>query len=295
VDGTTAVTLAWLIRWAIRASLLLVVFALGLRATVADATYVLRQPALVLRGFLAMGVIVPAAAAALAALLDLHPAVEIAMLAMAVGPVPPILPGKQLRLGGQESYVYGLLVAASLAAIVVVPVAIEVLGRAFQRDAHVSPGFVARVVGITVLLPLAAGLAIRSVAPRLAGRLSPWASRIGHALLAIGLLVVVIAAWRDIVSLVGNGTVLVIAAVVAVGLAAGHCLGGPDADDRTALAIAASMRHPGVALAIARLNFPEERLVPAAVLLFIVVNVVVTLPYGVWRRRAHAGSPSAAH
>jgi BASS family bile acid:Na+ symporter len=288
-------TLAWLIRWAIRASLLLVVFALGLRATVADATYVLRQPALILRGFLAMGVIVPAAAAALAALFDLHPAVEIAMLAMAVGPVPPILPGKQLKLGGRESYVYGLLVAASLAAIVVVPVAIEVLGRAFQREAHAGPGFVASVVGITVLLPLAAGLAVRSVAPRLAERLSPWASRIGHALLAIGLLVVVAAAWRDVVSLVGNGTVLVIAAVVAVGLAAGHWLGGPDPDDRTALAIAASMRHPGVALAIARLNFPEEQLVPAAVLLFAVVDVVVTLPYGIWRRRARAESPSAAH
>jgi BASS family bile acid:Na+ symporter len=70
---------------------------------------------------------------------------------------------------------------------------------------------------------------------------------------------------------------------------AGHWLGGPDPDDRTALAIAASMRHPGVALAIARLNFPDEKLVPAAVLLFILVNLVVTLPYNVWRRRARAG------
>lgn len=40
-----------------------------------------------------------------------------------------------------------------------------------------------------------------------------------------------------------------------------HWLGRPDPDDRTALAIASSMRHPGVALAIARLNFPEEMLV----------------------------------
>ena len=60
-----------------------------------------------------------------------------------------------------------------------------------------------------------------------------------------------IAVGPAIVSLVGNGTVLVIAAVVAAGLAAGHWLGGPDPDDRTALAIASSMRHPGVAMAIA--------------------------------------------
>jgi BASS family bile acid:Na+ symporter len=281
------VTPAALIRLALMVSIRLLVFALGLRATIADATYVLRRPVLILRGFLAMGVIVPLAAAALAALFPLHPAVEIALLAMAVGPVPPILPTKQLRLGGRSSYVHGLLVAAALAAIVVIPAAIEVLGWLFQREAHVGAGLVARVVGTTVLLPLAAGIAVRRVAPALAERVEPWLSRAGNALLLAGLLVVVLAMWRDVASLVGDGTVVAIATVVGVGLAAGHWLGGPDPDDRTSLAIASSMRHPGVALAIARLNFPEETLVPAAIVLFIVVNVLVTLPYGIWRRRAH--------
>ena len=287
-------TIAWLIQWTLRTSLLLVVLALGLRSTVADATYVLRRPALILRGFLAMGVIVPVAAAALAAVFDLHPAVEIAMLAVAVGPVPPVLPGKQLRLGGRASYVHGLLVAAALFAIVVVPVDVEILGRAFNREAHVSVGFVAKIVGITVLLPLAAGIVVRRAAPRLAERLAPWASGAGNGGLAIGLVVIVVTAWSDVMSLVGNGAVLAIAAVVVVGLAAGHWLGGPDPDDRTALAIAASMRHPGVALAIARLNFPDEKLVPAAVLLFMVVNVIITLPYGIWRRRARAADHAGA-
>jgi BASS family bile acid:Na+ symporter len=223
-----------------------------------------------------------------AALFGLHPAVEIALLAMVVGPVPPILPSKQLRLGGRASYVHGLLVAAALAAIVVVPVAIEVLGWLFRREAHIGPGLVAKVVGTTVLLPLAAGLAGRRWAPALAERAAPWVSLVGNAMLLVSLVVVVAATWRDIWSLVGNGTVLAIAVVEVVGLAAGHWLGGPDPDDRAALAIAASMRHPGVALAIARLNFPEEKLVPAAVVLFILVNVVVTLPYAIWRRRAHA-------
>jgi predicted Na+-dependent transporter len=261
--------------------------------TAEEATYVLRRPVLILRGFLAMGVIVPAVAAALAALFQVGPAVEIALLAMAVGPVPPILPGKLLRLGGRASYVYGLLVAASLAAIVVVPLAIEVLGWLFQREAHIGAGVVARVVGVTVLLPLAAGLAVRYVAPRVAEGVALWASRLGTALLLAGLPAVLIATGPAIVSLVGNGTVLVIAAVVASGLIAGHWLGGPDPDDRTALAIASSMRHPGVAMAIARLNFPEEPLVPAAVLLFLLVNVIVTLPYGVWRRRVHVGRAAA--
>jgi bile acid:Na+ symporter, BASS family len=279
--------LAQLIHFAITASILLLVLALGLRATPEDATYLFGQPARFLRGFLAMGVIVPAVAAALAALLHLAPAVEIAVLAMAVSPVPPILPGKQLKLGGRSRYVFGLLVAAALVAVLFVPLAIEILGRIFGREAHVGSGVVARVVGVTVLLPLAAGLILHRVAPLVAERVAPWAARVGNVLLLAGLLAVLIAMGPSIVSLVGHGTVLVIAAVVAAGLAAGHWLGGPDPGDRTALAIAASMRHPGVALAIARLNFPEEPRVPAAVLLFVLVNVIVTLPYGAWRRRVH--------
>src|SRR5262249_14914086 len=159
------------IRLAITASILLLVFALGLRVTTEDATYLFRRPARLLRGFLAMGVIVPAVAAALAALFQLARPVEIALLAMAVSPVPPILPGKQLKLGGRSHYVFGLLVAAALLAVMYVPLAIEALGWLFGREVHIGAGIVARVVGITVLLPLAAGLTVHRVAPVVAERI----------------------------------------------------------------------------------------------------------------------------
>src|SRR5262245_15178671 len=168
--------LAQLIRLAITASILLLVFALGLRATVGDATYLFRRPARLLRGFLAMGVVVPVVAAALAALFHLPPGIRIALLAMVVSPVPPILPSRQLKLGGRSRYVFGLLVAASLVAIVFVPLAIEVLGWLFGREAHVGAGTVARVVGVTVLLPLATGMILHRVAPTMAERLAPGAA-----------------------------------------------------------------------------------------------------------------------
>jgi len=277
-----------LIRLALTASILLLVFALGMRANVEHATYLFRRPGRLLRGFLAMGVVVPVVAAALVARVHLDPAVEIALLLMAVSPIPPILPAKLLDLGGRSRYVFGLLVAASLIAVVVVPLAIEVLGWLFHREAHVGAGVVARVVGVTVLLPLVIGLVVRRVAPRAAERIAPRVSGIGNGLLLVGLVAVLVFMAPAIVTLVGNGTILVIAAIVGAGLVAGHWLGGPDPDDRTALAIATSTRHPGVALAIARLNFPEETRVPAAVFLFLLVNALVTLPYGAWRRRQRA-------
>jgi len=281
-------TIAELIPLVIQTSIVLLVFGLGLHATLEDVSYLFRRPGLLVRALLAMGVVVPFFAAVLAAVFDLYPSVEIALLLLAVSPVPPILPGKQLKLGGHASYVYGLLVTAALFAIVLVPLMIEVLGRVFQREAHIAPAAIAKVVLITVLAPIVAGLAVRRFAPALAERIAAFVTRLGTVLLVVGLLPILVTAWPGIVSLIGNGTILAIVAVVVAGLVAGQVLGGPDPDDRTALAIASSMRHPGVALAIAKVNFPDEKLVFAAVLLFAVVNAVVTIPYASWSKRRHA-------
>jgi BASS family bile acid:Na+ symporter len=272
----------------VQASILLLVFELGLHATLADATYLLRRPGLLLRSLLAMNVVVPFFAALLAATFALHFPVKVALLLLAVSPVPPILPGKQLRLGGRSNYVYGLLVAAALCSIVLAPLTIEVLGWIFSRDARTSPALIAKVVLISVIVPLGIGIAVRHFAPAFAERVAPWAARIGIVLLVAGLLPILVSAWPGIVSLVGNGTILAIAAVVLVGLAAGHVLGGPDPEDRGVLAIASAMRHPGVALAIAKGIFPGEKLVLAAILLFALVNVIVTIPYVLYCRRRQA-------
>jgi BASS family bile acid:Na+ symporter len=71
------------------------------------------------------------------------------------------------------------------------------------------------------------------------------------------------------VSLIGSGAALSIAMVVVIAIAAGHWLGGPDPDERSTLALASAMRHPGIAMAIASLNVPQEPRVPAAVILYL--------------------------
>jgi BASS family bile acid:Na+ symporter len=86
-------------------------------------------------------------------------------------------------------------------------------------------------------------------------------------------------------SLLGNGTAAALAGFVLVGLAIGHALGGPVPENRTSLAIATATRHPGVALLLARANFPEEQLVVPAVLLYLLVNAVVAIPYLLWIKR----------
>jgi BASS family bile acid:Na+ symporter len=280
--------LAHLVKWAVTASLLLMVFGLGLRATFADATSLIRNlfrpPNRLLRAIVAMYFIVPAIAVVIA-LFDLPRPVKIALLAMAVSPVPPILPGKQMKFGGDASFVYGLLVAMSLLAIVMVPLAVEVLGWVFRRDVHVGADVIAKAIGMSILAPLAAGLVVRHFAPALAERVAPWVTKIGTILLLVGGALILAGAFPAIASLVGSGAIIAFAALAVLALGVGHVLGGPNPDDRTVLAIASPMRHPGVALAIAHSTFPDDKFAPAAVLLMLLVAVVATSIYGKLRMR----------
>ena len=121
---------------AIKASIMLLVFGLGLHASPRDTTYLFRKPGLLLRSLLSMGVIMPLFATVIAEIFDLHSAVEIAIIALALAPVPPILPGKQEKAGGRASYAIGLLVTAALFAIVLVPAGVELMGKVFAKDLH---------------------------------------------------------------------------------------------------------------------------------------------------------------
>jgi bile acid:Na+ symporter, BASS family len=89
------------------------------------------------------------------------------------------------------------------------------------------------------------------------------------------------------VSLIGSGTIVSLAAFVAFGLAVGHWLGGPQAENRTALAYSTASRHPGIAIALAHANFPRQKLATAAVLLYLLINTVVSVGYHFWTKRHH--------
>lgn len=283
-------TIAQLVPLAISVSMGLIVFALGMHARIPDIAYLFRRPGLLLRSLVAMNVVMPLFAAAVVAVLDLHPAVEIALVALAVSPVPPILPKKQVGAGGTASEVIGLLASAAVLAIVLVPAVVDLFGQAFGVTAHVPAGRVARVVLITVLVPLSAGVLVGRFLPDLASRIAHPVSRSATVLLVVALLPVLIRVWPLLIEMIGNGTLAVLALFTLVGVAVGHLLGGPDPNNRTVLALASGTRHPGVALAVASTTFPGEHAVLAVLVWHLVVGALVSLPYVRWRTRSHTAA-----
>jgi len=232
-----------------------------------------------------MYVLMPLFAIAVVLLFDLNPVVKIALVALSVSPIPPLLPNKMLKKGASDSYAIGLLMAAGLLATVVVPLSMELLKEVFNVPLQMTIASVAKLIFATILLPIGLGVAFSGIAPALAERLAKPISQIAGVGLLVATVMILFGAAPAIWTLIGNGTVIGLAAFVLVGLAIGHFLGGPKPENRIALAISTSSRHPGVAIAIAAANFPEQKLATAAVLLYLLVGAVVSIPYHRWMKR----------
>ncbi|MCR5877185.1 hypothetical protein [Phenylobacterium sp. J367] len=271
-------------------SLALLIVAVGLDAELDELTSAFRQPGRLVRAVLAVNVAVPLAAVAVVQFLPLSPIAKAGILLMAVSPVPPLVPGKGIKVGASKASAYGVYAALILLAIVIVPVTVVLLGRAYGVDVVLPPAVVARNVALTVLAPLVLGLAVRRLAPRFAAQAVAPLRIVGVILVFAAFVPMMIGVWPVMMELIGNGTILAMALVSAVALAVGHLLGGPALEDRAGLAMTAATRHPGIAMMIVSLNQADRRIV-AAILGFLLVGLVVALPYQLWLKRQ---TPAAA-
>jgi BASS family bile acid:Na+ symporter len=270
---------------ALKASIMLTLFGFGLHATREDLLYLLRRPRVLVRSLVAMFVVMPVFAILMTRLGSFNRAVAIALIALSISPVPPLLPRKVTKSGGHPPYGLGLMVTAASFSIVFVPLAVYLIGKYLNRPFAMGPDAVAEIIVRSVLVPLAAGIVFRKVAPTTAERITDPLARIAGIVLLVGVLCILVfslpAAW----ALIGDGTIVAFVAFVIVGLTVGHVFGGPGSDQRVTLALSTASRHPALALAIAGVNIPEERRVIDAVLLYLVVSALLTIPYVAWQRK----------
>ena len=282
-------TAAQLISLAIVISICLTVFALGLNSYLKDAIWLFRKPGLLARSLFSMNGFMVILTVTVAKLVNLDPALRIAIIALALSPVPPIFPKNQQKVGATNSFAISLVVCAALASIVLIPMWSELLGGIFHFEAHLGLGKIIPIVLLRILLPLFAGILIHRLAPRFADRAVRPISLVAMVLLVIAVIPALFVSYRAMWAMIGNGVLITVTLFTVVGLTAGHLLGGPNPDNRSVLALATSTRHPGLAITIAALNFPERKSAVLIVVLFhLIVGSIVAIPYVKWRKSLHA-------
>ena len=271
----------------LKATVALIIFAIGMDSTPRDATRLLQNPRLLLRSLLAMYVLVPLVALALVTLLTLQPGVEIGLLVLAVSAGAPLLPRKLMGIG-DGGYAFSLVVFSSILAVVIVPAWIAVLGPHFGAPPTLTPLVVAWVLAKSFFLPLIAGMLVRWWFPSFAARFAARATAIAGVVLMLAALALLGLNWEIVLHIKWAG-VLTLAALIVLALAIGHLLGGPAEDDRTALAIACATRHIGVAVMVAT-SLPGPRTI-VILAVYITTSLVISLPYLRWRRAVAKRSP----
>ena len=280
----------------LKASIVLSVFAIGLKSTFQDTTYLFRRPAQLVSAVVSMNVVMPLLAVILGLVFDLNPALRIALIAISVSPVPPIFPNKAFKAGGTETYTIGLLTAAAILSVILIPIAMEIVVRISNAPLTIKPIAVFTTVLTTVLVPLLVGIGVRTLFPAFAERIAKPLAVVALVLLIVSALPVLIGMAGAMYSLIGDGTVLILNVFAVTGLIVGHVLGGGrQSGNRHTLALATATRHPAVALTIGNANFPQQRI--PLVMMYLIIAGIWSGVYLAWAKRqeaAHAAETNHA-
>ena len=271
---------------ALQVSIWATVFSFGLKAKPGDGSYLARHTNLLARAIVAMLVVMPVVAIILARLFNFDPSVEIALIALSLAPIPPLLPGKETKAGGSGAFAIGLLAGLGLLSIVTIPASLALLERLFGNPIRMPAAGVAGIILKSIIAPLLLGLAIRRFAPTLADKLASPVSKLAGLLLLLGAIPLLIAVLPTALQLAAGGTLLALLLFNVIGLTVGHQMGGPEPDHAVVLGLSTASRHPMIALSIAMANYSDPK-VGATILLALLVNAVVGGIYVAWHRRQH--------
>jgi BASS family bile acid:Na+ symporter len=269
------------------ATVIMSVFSLALGISVGQATWLLRRPGLLVRSVLAALVLVPIVVTLLALALNVVEPVAIALILLALSPAAPLMLKRAAKLSGDADYAPSLQLVLAFLSIASVPLSLQVVSVVFPtHHAEISPWAVAGQVGRAQILPLLAGIALRTLRPGWAERLARPLGKVAAVLLA-AVVVLIVLIQGKLLLLVGVGGYVAVALATLASAVIGHLMGGPHAFTRNALAVACTVRNPGLALMIVQLNFPGRGAAPV-VLTYVLVSALLLAGYGKWRRGTQA-------
>jgi BASS family bile acid:Na+ symporter len=274
----------------VKVSVVLLVLAIGMSATPSALGWLWRRPRLLGRSLLAMYLLVPLSALALAEWLPVGRGTKAALLVLAVSAGAPLVP-RRLASYVNPAYVFSLVATSSLVAIVLVPAWLALIGAHFGIEIEVTLATVAWALAKAFLLPLGIGMGLRAAFPERGAWLAERLLRVAGLTLTACVVALLATHWEVFTLLPWQGVAALLLQMV-LALAIGHALGGPEPENRTALAIACATRHIGIALIVAT-TFPGVR-TAVVIVAYLLCSFAATMPYLVWRRRVSGGAAAAS-
>ena len=263
--------------------------AIGVNQPLANLLSLWRQPAELVRAFVAIVVVVPIVVAVLLSVFDLPAGITTGLVLLAASPGAPLTTKRSKAAGADLSYVSTVQLAMALLAVIMTPLILSVFYAIFELDIErISPTGVARQIALVTFLPVLIGILLRKFAPVLVGKISRPLDKLADLLFLalVAALIIALVASPDLRSLllIGWPAVIAVLLMAVLALATGHFLGGPRNDRKGGLAIACLARNIGLALFIAEAADSAHTVIPA-LLAYMLIGSAVAIPYSIWTKK----------
>jgi BASS family bile acid:Na+ symporter len=192
--------------------------------------------------------------------------------------------------GGNLPFAVALVALLLVTTVIYPPLVLPLLLPGVQVDARE----IAASLSLQILLPLVLGLIVDYISKDEAGALLPVLGQISNVSLALLLALQLGSNVGNLIGLLGTGSILATILLLAVAMAAGYFLGGPDPATRRTLSLASGQRNIAAAFVVALGNFADR----PDVLIFLaaagLIGMVLVLPVAGWLgRRVEAEQPAA--
>ena len=247
--------------------------AMGAGLTVPQIFEPLRNARLVVLALLANFVLMPLGAFALAKVLWLDEPLGIGLLLLGCAAGAPFLPKLAELAKGNLAFAVGAMVLLMAVTVGYLPIVLPLL----LPGVTVDPWKIARSLVLLMLLPLAAGLALKARYEVLARRVKPVLDKISNVSLILLVLLITAANLDKVLQVFGTRGILAGLLFIAWGFGTGWLLGGPDADSRRVMALGTGQRNIAAALVVASQSFSDPKVV-VMVIVVAIAGFIILMP-----------------
>jgi bile acid:Na+ symporter, BASS family len=236
------------------------------------------------RAFVANFVLVPVFGVLLVRLFRLEPDVATGVLLMAIAPgVPFVLAGARKK-GGRLALAVTLALVFPLVSVLTVPLTAALVLPSSEQSNLPLKQFVVTLVAFQ-LLPLLIGVVLAQRLPALAAKLEKPLKVIFVVSILALLVLLGSRLMQDIGSVYGSRGMWAMLCIVVLSVVTGWLLGGPAIAERRTLSIGTALRNIGLCSLVATVSFTDEPRVAAAVIVYLIIQFVVTGILGVYYTR----------
>jgi len=259
--------------------------ATGLSLAPAEIMGPLRDLRCVLLSLVLNFVFAPAFAWLLTVVIPLESGHAAGLLLLSGAAGAPFLPKLVDTARGDPALAAGLMVLLTAATILFLPFAVPLMVPGLPAD----PWSIARPLVLLIVVPLAAGMLVKSRLAGFAWRAAPVLARIGNASLLLLFVLLITVNIRSLLGVLGSGAIAA-AAIYVFGLfATGWLLGGSEPRKRGVLGLATAARNFGAALVPAASS--QDSHVTIMLIVCAIVCLVICFLAAGWLRRMMISAP----